>query len=132
MPATHYIDNEAKLIITRWEGEATDTNFEEALKIYLNHIRSDPNCFGYNEIVDIRKASPMNITIKGLLTIGRIATDTEINENNMRMALVVKSGLALSFSNLYIFYRNMGRGDRKKISVFVNEDEAYEWVTSIT
>ena len=132
MPATHYIDNEARHIITRWEGEATDTNFEEALRKYLKHIRSNPDCIDYNEIVDIRKANPFKITIKGLLTIGRIATDTEIEENNMRMALIVKSGIAYSLANMYIFYRNLGRGDRKIKSVFMNEDEAYEWITSNT
>jgi len=128
MSASHYIDHENKLIITKWEGEATDANFIEALRNYLMHIRSSPECVDYNEIVDLRKASPINLTISGLVEIGRIATDTTIDEYNMKMALIVKSGFSFSFANLYIFYRNLGRRDRKKIAIFLNESEAHEWV----
>jgi len=127
MPASHFIDHEAKLIVTKWEGEATNTYFEDALRNYLENVRSSDECINYNEIVDIRKADPIKITIKGLLKIGQVATSNNAKENNMRMALLLKPGNSFSLARLYIFYRNMGRTDRKKISVFMNEVEAFEW-----
>jgi hypothetical protein len=51
---------------------------------------------------------------------------------NKKMALIVKSDIAFTFANLYVFYRNLGRSDRKNISVFMNEEKAYKWVKSNT
>lgn len=132
MSAIHHIDNDSMLIITVWDGEATDTMFEEALRKYHKDIRSKPDCIHYNEIVDLRKATPMKLTINGLLSIGRIAIDAEKEATNKKMALIVNSDIAFTFANLYVFYRNLGRSDRKKISVFLNDKKAYEWVKSST
>lgn len=120
------------LIITIWDGEATDTKFEEALRKYLQDIRSNPDCKHYNEIVDLRKATPMKLTINGLLSIGRIAIGAEKEASNNKMALIVKSDITFTFANLYVFYRNLGRSDRKNISVFLNDEKAYEWAKSKT
>ena len=128
MPATHHIDNESELIITVWEGEATDSEFIMALKKYHKDIQSDPRYAGYNEIVNLTKATPMNLTISGLLTIGRMATDAERRVHNKKMALIVGTDFAWSLANMYVFYRNMGDDKRKKIAVFRTEQEAYEWL----
>jgi len=132
MPATHHINSEAKLIITTWEGKATDSDFIEALNKYLNDIRSNPEYIDYNEIVNLSKATPIKLTIGGLLTIGRIAFETEKKFTHKKMALIIESDFALSLANLYIFYKNIGYRSRKKICVFKKELEAYKWAKSIT
>ena len=132
MPVTHFIDNESELIITTWDGEATDSTFKEALEKYHNDIKSNPKYVGYNEIVNLRKATPLKLTISGLLTIGRIASEAEKNFSNKKMALIVESDSALSLANLYTFYRNIGFGARKKICVFKDEEKAYNWIKGNT
>lgn len=132
MPAKHYIDNESNLIITTWEGEAIDADFIEALKKYQKYIQLNAKYIDYNEVVNFSKVTNIKLTIDGLLTIGRIASKTDNKLSNKRMALIVGSYFAFSLANLYVFYRNMGISSRKKIRVFKNEDEAYEWVKSNT
>lgn len=128
MPATHHIDTQSRLIITTWNGEATDSEFIDALKKYHAFIRSNPEYGSFNEIVNLIKASPMNLTISGLLDIGRIATDAETKGQNRKMALIIGTDFALMLANMYIFYRNLGDNSRKQISVFKYEQEAYQWV----
>ena len=130
MPATHNIDSELRLIITVWEGEATDSEFIEALIKYHNVIQSNSEYINYNEIVNLIKAVPMKLTTGGLLKIGSIASKAEKKIINKKMALVVGTDFAFNLANLYIFYRNIGIISRKKIRVFKSEGEAYSWVTS--
>lgn len=132
MPATHHIDNESQLILTTWEGEATDSEFIEALKKYLDEIQSDPEYIYYNEIVNLTKATPMNLSIRGLLAIGRIAAQAEKRIPSKKMALIIDSDFAIGLANMYIFYRNMGDESRKKIAVFKQEGEAYKWIKNKT
>ena len=128
MPAIHSIDDKAKLLVTVWEGEATDENFEAALKKYIEDFRSNTDYYAYNELVDLTKANPIKISIKGLLSMGRIATQSNADESQKRMALVVESDFAYSLANMYIFYRNAGKRNRKKIAVFTDQLKAYKWV----
>jgi len=132
MPATHHIDNESRLILTVWEGEATDSEFIEALKKYLDEIQSDPEYIYYNEIVNLTEATPVNLSIRGLLAIGRIAAQAEKRIPGKKMALIIDSDFAIGLANMYIFYRNMGDESRKKIAVFKKEGEAYKWVKTIS
>ena len=132
MPATHHIDKESRLIITKWEGEATDSEFIEALNKYHEGIQSNPEYVSYNEIVNLTKATPIKLTISGLLEIGRIASEADKRIHNKKMALVVGSDFALSLANMYIFYRNFGDKSRKKISIFKREEDAYKWVKNDT
>ena len=132
MPATHHIDNESRLIHTTWEGEATDSEFITALKKYLDEIQSDPEFIYYNEIVNLTEATPINLGIRGLLAIGRIAAQAEKRIPGKKMALIIDSDFAIGLANMYIFYRNMGDESRKKIAVFKKEGEAYKWVKTIS
>jgi hypothetical protein len=52
MPAQHNIDNKRRLITTLWFGGAIDSELIEALTKYQQDIKSRPNYFSYNEIVD--------------------------------------------------------------------------------
>ena len=132
MPATHHIDNESRLILTTWEGEATDFEFIEALKKYLDDIQSDPEYIYYNEIVNLTEATPVNLSIRGLLAIGRIAAQAEKRIPGKKMALIIDSDFASGLANMYIFYRNMGDESRKIIAVFKQEAEAYKWIKNKT
>ena len=132
MPAKHHIDNEANLIITTWEGEATNIEFLEALREYQKNIQSNPDYTNYNEIFNMSKASKIRLTIDGLLDIGRTASKTDHLFTHKKLALIVSSNIAYSLAKMYEFYRNMGINSCKKIRIFKNENEAIEWAKNNT
>ena len=130
MPAQHHIDDQEKLIVTKWIGEATDDGLLSALKKYQTEIQNDTRCAGYNEIVDFRDVPIFKISIKGLKNIGRVASNTDQHRPRTRLAFIVSTNLAASLVKLYAAYRNFGKASKKYIRAFKNEAEAYQWVRS--
>jgi len=132
MPAEHHIDHENNLIITTWEGAATDTEFLEVLSEYQKNILCAPDCNTYNEVFDVSQATEINITIEGLLKIGREASKTDHLFTHKKLAFIVSSDWAFSLVRTYEFYRTIGKKSSKKVSVFKNKDEAIAWAKSNT
>ena len=130
MPAQHHIDNQAKIIVTKWVGEATDNSLLSALKEYQIKIQNDTNHLGYDEIVDFRDVPVFHISVKGLKNIGKVASRTDQNRPNTRLAFIVSTKLAVNFVKLYAVYRNFGQMPKKRIRAFKLEADAYEWVRS--
>jgi len=132
MPAKHFIDDEANLITTTWEGGATDIEFLEALEEYQKNIQCNPDYINYNEIFDLSKADNIRLTINGMINIGRTASSTDHLFSHKKLALIVSSNIAFSLARMYEVYRNMGISSCKKIRVFKNEREAIEWANRNT
>ena len=128
MPAKHHIDNKAKLIITTWEGEAIDIEFIEAIKKYQKDIHSNPDYLCYNEIVNFSKVKGIKLTTEGIINIGQIASRTDQNGVNRKLALIVSSNLAFGLARMYETYRNFAKNANKEIRVFKNENDAWEWI----
>ena len=127
MPAQHHIDDQEKIIVTKWIGEATDDRLLSALNKYQNEIQNDTRYVGYNEIVDFRDVPTFQISIKGLKNIGRAASKTDQHRPRTRLAFIVSTNLAVNLAKLYAVYRNFGKTPKKHIRAFKNEAEAYEW-----
>ena len=66
MPASHHIDNNNKIIVTVWEGEANDADFIDAMKKYQDEVQCKPEYIHYNEILDFSKVTNVNVTIDGV------------------------------------------------------------------
>ncbi len=132
MPAQHSIDNKNKLIVTTWEGEAVDTDLIEALKKYQQDIQGHPAYLGYNEVVDFRKVTKMKVTTEGIKNIGRIASQTDQNGTDRKLAFIVGSDLAFGLARMYEVYRGFTRKTNKEIRTFKNKDDAYKWVMDDT
>lgn len=130
MTISHHIDNEARLIVTIWEGEAIDGDFIEALKKYQKDIQSKSAYLEYNEIVNFSETSRIRLSLKGLKDIGEIASSTDKLRPKTKLAFIVSSELAYNFAKLYATYRNFGKNANKKIRVFKNESDAMDWVCS--
>jgi len=128
MPANHHIDNDNQLILTTWEGEASDTEFIEAIKKYQDNIQNDPDYINYNEIVDCRKITKLKLTTQGIKTIGTIASSTDTDKINKKLALIVSSNLAFGLARMYETYRSFSKNANKEIRVFKNESDALNWV----
>lgn len=132
MTARHRIDNEAKLLITTWEGDITDIKFIEVLKQYQKEIQCTPDYVDYNEIFNVSQATNIRVKIDGLLELGRVAARTDHLFVDKKLAVIVGSNLAFGLANMYAAYRNMGIKSCKTIRVFKNEDKAYAWAKNDT
>ena len=127
MPAKHRIDNDAKLIITTWEGDAVDTDFTEALLKYQEDIRKNPEYASYNEIADFRAVTSIKITPTGLMDIGKVATKTDRRKKDCKLALIVNQGLAFNLARIYATYRSLNNRSQKEVRIFKDITDALEW-----
>jgi len=130
MPAKHFIDKEAKLIVTTWEGDAVDIEFIEAITKYQKDIQLNPEYIDYNEVANFRKITSIKLTPKGLKRIGGIASKTDQYKFNNKLALVVSSGTAFNLARIYASFRNIQNGTNKEIRIFKSEVEAMGWAQS--
>jgi hypothetical protein len=128
MPANHYVDNDARLIITTWNGDAIDNDLIEALKKYQVEIQNTPDYLDYNEIVNLSNITRVRVSPKGLKNIGEVASSTDENRGKTRLAFVVASDLVFNLARLYATYRNFGKSNIKKIRVFKSEGDARAWL----
>ncbi len=128
MPATHRIDEEQSLIITEWQGDATDDELIQVCRYYLSRVKS--RYPGFNELVDLRNATSLKVSMSGLIDIGRIAASADDGIGERKLALLIRSGKAFSLARAYIFYRNMCRSNSKQIETFQVPEEAYAWLGS--
>lgn len=130
MPANHHIDNDARLIITTWEGEALDIDFIEALKKYQQDIQCHPDYINYNELVNLQGITNIKLTTAGLINIGKIASSTDQDEIGRKLALVVGTNKAFFLARTYKVYRTFSKTSYKHIRIFMDESEARQWLLS--
>ena len=130
MPAKYHIEDEANIIIIKWEGNITTSELIEVIKEYQKNIQRNPDYINYNEIFDASTVTKIRITINGLLKVGRTASKTDHLFTNKKLAIIVSSNWAFRIARLYETYRNMGVESCKKIRVFKDENEAITWAKS--
>lgn len=127
MPATHHIDNQAKLIITTWDGDAVDTELIETINAYQSEIQVNPEYIDYNEVVNFSAVKSIRLTPQGIKNIGNIAAKTDDYKENSKLALIVSSNIAFNFARMYASYRQAQNRSSKEIRIFKNEPDALEW-----
>lgn len=127
MSATHHINHDARIIVTSWEGIASDNAIIEALDNYQKNIQNHPDYINYNEIIDTTHASKIKLTTKGLNTLGKLASKTDPNQPNKKLAIIVNSNLAFGLARMYVTYRSFSKKANKIIRIFKNEKDAFEW-----
>ncbi len=128
MPAKHIVDVEARLLITTWEGDATDMDFIEGLKEYQKNIQSKSEYHGFNEIINFTGIASIKLTASGLKRIGSIASTTDSKNISTKLAFIVSSNLAYGLVRMYEAYRSLSRNSTKLVRVFKKESDALEWV----
>lgn len=128
MPAKHNIDKEAQLIITTWHGEARDIDFLKAIKEYQQNIQNHPDHIDYNEVLDLTNLSHFQLTTEGIKKIGLIASSSDQDDVDRKLAIIVNSNLVFGFAKMYTAYRNLSKQSSKKIHVFKSQTKAFEWV----
>ncbi len=128
MAVNHEIDQTNQLIITTWTGEASDNEFIDALTRYQHDIKGSSDYQSFNELLDFSQISEMNLTTKGLITLGIIARKTDNEHVKSRLAIVVNSTLSFGLAQMYITYRNLDPSSHKELNVFKNKADALSWL----
>lgn len=128
MPAHHHIDNEAKLLITTWEGEAIDIDFINAIKRYHKDFQNQLEYRDYNEVVNLTGITDIKLTTEGLKQIGQIAATTDQKRDQGKLAFIVNTNLAYGLVRVYMTYRNFGHDATKELRVFREESVALDWL----
>jgi len=128
MPVKHDIDTKAKLLITTWEGVALDVDFIEAIKNYRDTIQSKKEYRDFNEVVDFTQVTKIKLTTNGIKNISNIASNSDQQDVNSRLAFIVTSDLAYGLVRMYEAYRSFSKNAKKTIRVFKNRHDAFEWV----
>ena len=131
MSANHQINTEAGVIVTKWEGDVTDVEIIEALKSYQEDIVCKPEYYNYNEVVNFANVADVKVTAKGLMDLAKQAKKSEQQGIYTKLAIIVNSGLAESFANLYATYRKFIQQSNKEVQVFRKEGDALNWVSNI-
>ncbi|MGC1454215.1 MAG: STAS/SEC14 domain-containing protein [Nitrospirota bacterium] len=128
MPAQHNIDNNRRLITTLWIGGAVDSELIEALTKYQQDIKSQPDYFSYNEIVDFGQASSFKLSTQGIMTLAHLATNTDSLGVKTKLAIVVNNSLAYGLGRMYVTYRSLVPRGIKDVHVFMSYHDALEWI----
>ena len=117
MPAIHHIDKKNKLIITTWEGEPTTLDLSDSFKVYQRDIKSKPEFFDYDELVDFSKNECFKLSSDGLRALSNLATSFDESVANSKLAIVVNTILSFGLARMYELYRSLGP-KKKEIRVF--------------
>jgi hypothetical protein len=128
MPVKHEIDDKSKLIKTNWSGEPSDAELIESFIRYQSDVRSKPGYDFYNELVDFSEVSGVHVTVSGVKELVEIATRTDKKGVSSKLAIIVTSPLAVAIVRMYEILRSAKPTTQKKIRVFKNLADAYEWI----
>jgi len=130
MPINHHINHASKLILTSVVGDASDIEFIHAIEKYQKDIKNTPDYLNFNEIVDLSDVTNMQITTTGIMTISRIAAETDREGEQTKLALIVSSSLAYGMARMYSMYRSFSPKANKDVRVFNNKQDAYQWLNT--
>lgn len=129
MPAIHRVDTEKRVIITTWDGDASDEALIAALKSYLKEFRNSAPYQSYDELLDFSLATEFHLSTKGIVELSNISRQADVPGIQSKLAIIAKTPLIFGLSKMYVAYRNM-LSETKQISVFKNSDDALTWLSS--
>jgi hypothetical protein len=130
MPAQHHIDDDNRLIITTWYGEANVDELIDAYKDYQQNIKSQPIYYSYNEIVDFSQSVNLKLSFDEIRKVGDIASEFDREDIKTKLAIIVSPGWTYEYglALLYESYRKIIPYGNKEIRIFKNESDALDWV----
>ena len=133
MLVSHRIDHEHKIIITTFAPEeATLKLFLESFANYQEELKYLPDFQEYNELVDFRPITSINVSAAELRELSNFTITTDHRQKITRLALVVDSKHAFTLAKVYEMLRNHAPGSKKKVKVFRDMESAYDWLVEDT
>ena len=129
MLVSHRLDHDNKVIITTFAPEDVNLKlFLEAFSNYQEELKYLPDYQLYNELVDFRPITSINVSAAELKEFGNFTMAADERETVTRLALLVDSKPAFTLAKVYETFRNLSPGSKKQVRVFRNFEEAMQWL----
>ena len=127
MLVSHRIDHDSKVIITTFAPEdVTLKIFLEKFNNYQDELKYLPDFQEYNELVDFRPITSINITASELKQLSNLASKQDTREIVTKLALLVDSKPAFTLAKVYEVIRNLNPASKKQVKVFQEFEEALD------
>lgn len=127
MLVSHRIDHDSKVIITTFAPEdVTLKLFLETFNKYQDELKYLPDFQKYNELVDFRPITSINITASELKQLSNLASKQDTREILTKLALLVDSKPAFTLAKVYEVIRNLNPASKKQVKVFQEFEEALD------
>jgi len=127
MLVSHRIDHDSKVIITTFAPEdVTLKLFLETFNKYQDELKYLPDFQKYNELVDFRPITSINITDSELKQLSNLASKQDTREIVTKLALLVDSKPAFTLAKVYEVIRNLNPASKKQVTVFQEFEEALD------
>ena len=129
MLVSHRLDHDKKIIITTFAPEEVTLElFLDAFSKYQEELKYLPDYQSYNELVDFRPITSINISASELKKFGNFTLAADNREQVTRLALLVDSKPAFTLAKVYETFRNLSPSSKKQVKVFRDMDEAMAWL----
>lgn len=129
MLVSHRLDHDNKIIITTFAPEEVNlTMFLDAFSNYQEELKYLPDYQLYNELVDFRPITSINISAAELKEFGSFTMAADNRESVTRLALLVDSRPAFTLAKVYETFRNFSPSSKKRVRVFREMEEALDWL----
>ena len=87
-----------------------------------------PDYLKYNEMVDFRSITSINITASELKELSKLTIANDARETVTKLALLVDSGPARTLAKVYEMIRNFNPLSNKQVKIFQDPDTALAWL----
>ena len=128
MPAEPIIDDDRKLLITRWPTDAPTLDAIEAIKKYQVEILCNEKYLDYHELVVFSEDQGAILDISVVKQAVLQAGGLDEYRMHARVAIVANSDLIYAMIRLYVAYRSSAKNAHKQIRIFRNITEAIVWI----
>ena len=100
--------------------------FLETFNKYQDELKYLPDFQKYNELVDFRPITSINITASELKQLSNLASKQDTREIVTKLALLVDSKPAFTLAKVYEVIRNLNPASKKQVKVFQEFEEALD------
>ena len=124
MPYDVSIDHEQKLVSSVWRGD-----IDEAVCVsYINDVWGIPEIGAYDELVDFRKVTTMDLSIEAIQRLVSRSRSVATPDAVARSALVATGDIMYGLSRMYVSFRDMDDAHQREWKVVDDIDEARRWL----
>ena len=100
----------------------------KAFNKYEEEIRFLPDFHTYNELVDLRSVTSINITASELKELSSFTMAKDFRTTVTKLALLVDSKPAVTLAKVYEMIRNFNPLSKKQVKVFQDTETAMAWL----
>ena len=119
------------VIITLFAPEEVNMAlFLDAFTKYQEELRYLPDFQEYDELVDFRPITSINISPAELKELSNFTMAKDARPVVTKLALLVDSRPAYTLAKIYEMIRNFSPSSMKQVKVFRDTDSAWEWLTN--